>query len=97
MQGGSGIPLHIPALVQQDTLHPHLARDRLLNILRLRQIQGCRKPGFDFSKQEVNQGFLETQVILVKNLNLEVFFVLVLLRPSSMYGWQQGFRGGIIE
>jgi hypothetical protein len=44
--------------------------------------QGCRNPGFEFSKPEVTRGYLESQVILTKNLNLEVFFVLVLPRTS---------------
>jgi hypothetical protein len=60
-------------------------------------MQECRKPGFDFSKPGVSRGYLETQVIPVQNLDLEVFFVFVLPRTSSMYGWQQGSRRGIIE
>ena len=59
--------------------------------------QGCKNHGFEFSKPEVTRGYLESQVILAQNLNLEVFFVLVLTRTSRMYGWQQGFSRGIIE
>ncbi len=58
---------------------------------------GMQKTWFDFLKPEATRGYLETHVILVQNLSLEVFFVFVLPRMSSMYGWQQGFRRGIIK
>jgi hypothetical protein len=67
------------------------------HIVLIHTSQGCRNPGFAFSKPEVTRGYLESQVILAQNLNLEVFFVLVLPRTSRMYGWQQGFSRGIIE